>query len=64
MMNSTLQEAIEAIAEHLKHIREYLGYIAIVIVCAGIYRCSQVESPNVKQLIPHVAKQVKEVGGK
>lgn len=55
MFNSTLQKAIEDIADHLKHIREYLGFIAIVVVCTGMYRCSCVEKPNMAQLLPSSA---------
>lgn len=62
-MDSTLQKAIEDIAKHLKHIREYLGWIALVVVCTGIYRCSCVQGHNIHQALTthsqHVIKRHK-----
>lgn len=58
MWNSTLQKAIEDIAKHLKHIREYLGFIAIVVVCTGIYRCSCIQCNNVHQAFATHSQQI------
>ena len=50
--------ALNRIANHLTAIREYLGWIAIVVVCTGLYRCHGVLVPSpatvqaVKQLFP------------
>lgn len=49
MWNSTLERAIEDIAKHLKYIRQYLGFIAIVVVCTGIHRCSCIQGNNIHQ---------------
>jgi hypothetical protein len=52
--------SLDYIAEHLKHIREYLGYIAIVVVFSGVHRCSVVMGNNVKSMVPcahHVIKK-------
>lgn len=57
MFNSTLQKAIEDIAEHLKHIRECLGFIAIVVVCTGMYRCSCIEGHNIHEALAPATTQ-------